>query len=193
VDSIARMARTASLVALLGCGAAVAHASPADQARAPAPAAPTGEALDALPMAVFPGVPNDRFAVTRWSRAGVGVSLGAQATWFAQVPDRAGAAPVSWIPRLGLHWSGSLSGRWQVGVSGWADLPSMGAAAPEAGQGAGRGLGTYTAQVQVQWQSARYGGLVPEYGAIGVQMQGGSRLLLRARHGGPMIYYRVRF
>jgi hypothetical protein len=34
---------------------------------------------------------------------------------------------------------------------------------------------------------------VPEFGAVGVQLQGGSKLVLRARKGGPMLYYRARF
>ena len=33
----------------------------------------------------------------------------------------------------------------------------------------------------------------PELGAIGVQLQGDSRLLLRVRRGGPMLYYRAKF
>lgn len=33
----------------------------------------------------------------------------------------------------------------------------------------------------------------PEFGAIGVQLQGDSRLLLRVRRGGPMLYYRAKF
>jgi len=45
----------------------------------------------------------------------------------------------------------------------------------------------------VQWTSSRAGSLVPEFGAIGVQLQGDSRLLLRVRRGGPMLYYRAKF
>jgi len=33
----------------------------------------------------------------------------------------------------------------------------------------------------------------PELGAIGVQLQGDSHLLLRVRRGGPMLYYRAKF
>lgn len=33
----------------------------------------------------------------------------------------------------------------------------------------------------------------PELGAIGVQLQGDSRFLLRVRRGGPMLYYRAKF
>jgi hypothetical protein len=51
----------------------------------------------------------------------------------------------------------------------------------------------YGTRVEVQWASSRTRGLVPEFGAIGVQLQGGSRLVLRARKGGPMLYYRAKF
>ena len=48
-------------------------------------------------------------------------------------------------------------------------------------------------RLEVQWSSSRTRGLVPEFGAIGLQLEGNSRLLLRARGGGPMLYYRTRF
>ena len=51
----------------------------------------------------------------------------------------------------------------------------------------------YGTRLEVQWASSRTRGLVPEFGAIGVQLQGGSRLVLRARRGGPMLYYRAKF
>ena len=39
----------------------------------------------------------------------------------------------------------------------------------------------------------RFGGLLPEYRAIGIRLEGHSQLLLRARSGGPMVYYRTKF
>ena len=35
--------------------------------------------------------------------------------------------------------------------------------------------------------------LEPEFGAIGVKLEGDSQLLLRTRSGGPMLYYRTKF
>ena len=48
-------------------------------------------------------------------------------------------------------------------------------------------------RLEVQWSASRTRGLVPELGAIGVQLQGDARLVLRARRGGPMVYYRAKF
>ncbi|MBZ0224966.1 MAG: hypothetical protein WA917_10875 [Comamonas sp.] len=202
MDSISRIAHAVTLTGLSCCCAATGQTLPADQphAFAPLPVEHAELSLEALPDGVRSGALGNRLAVTRWGDAGVGVSLGMRTTRWPPLASGAGAVvggadavPASWGPQLGVHWSSRLSGRWRVKVSGWADLPSTGDGAFGAGQGLGTDLGGYTAQVQVQWQSARYGDLIPEYGAIGVQLQGGSRLMLRARHGGPMIYYRVRF
>ncbi len=202
MDSISHTVRAATLTGLLCCCVAMAQAPPADQYSASAPLSVEHAELsmEALPDGMRPGALGNRLAVTRWGDAGVGVSLGVRTTRWPSLASGVGAViggadavPASWGPQLGVHWSSHLFGRWQLKVSGWADLPSTGDGTFGAGQGLGTDLGGYTAQVQVQWQSARYGDLIPEYGAIGVQLQGGSRLMLRARHGGPMIYYRVRF
>ncbi|MDB5850977.1 MAG: hypothetical protein JWP29_4729 [Rhodoferax sp.] len=51
----------------------------------------------------------------------------------------------------------------------------------------------YAARVEMQFQSAKFGGLTPELGAIGMQLTGGSKVVLRTKRGGPMVYYRSRF
>lgn len=51
----------------------------------------------------------------------------------------------------------------------------------------------YSARVEMQFQSAKFGGLAPELGAIGMQLNGGGKVVLRAKRGGPMVYYRSRF
>ena len=48
-------------------------------------------------------------------------------------------------------------------------------------------------RLEVQWSSSLAPGWAPEFGAIGLQLEGNSRLLLRARGGGPMLYYRTKF
>ncbi|PZU35881.1 MAG: hypothetical protein DI574_11870, partial [Acidovorax sp.] len=58
------------------------------------------------------------------------------------------------------------------------------------GRDQGSNFGT---RLEVQWSASRTRGLVPELGAIGVQLQGDARLVLRARRGGPMVYYRAKF
>lgn len=88
---------------------------------------------------------------------------------------------------LGVRWRSQLQRGRHLDVSAWAQTPdAMGLiwqTQPPA----------YGTRVEVQWASSRTRGLMPEFGAIGVQLQGGSRLVLRARKGGPMLYYRAKF
>jgi len=51
----------------------------------------------------------------------------------------------------------------------------------------------YSARVEMQFKSAKFGGLAPELGAIGMQLNSGGKLVLRGRRGGPMLYYRSNF
>ena len=51
----------------------------------------------------------------------------------------------------------------------------------------------YSARVEMQFQSAKFGGLAPELGAIGMQLNGGGKVVLRTKRGGPMVYYRAKF
>ncbi|MBS0466274.1 MAG: hypothetical protein JSS31_10610 [Proteobacteria bacterium] len=48
-------------------------------------------------------------------------------------------------------------------------------------------------RLDVQWSCSRMPGWAPEFGAIGLQLEGNARLLLRARRGRPMLYFRTRF
>ncbi|WP_409833715.1 hypothetical protein [Acidovorax sp.] len=99
----------------------------------------------------------------------------------------AGAAQPPMQLDLGVRWRSQLQRGRHLDVSAWAQTPDA------------MGLiwqtqpPTYGTRVEVQWASSRTRGLMPEFGAIGVQLQGGSRLVLRARKGGPMLYYRARF
>ncbi len=51
----------------------------------------------------------------------------------------------------------------------------------------------YSARVEMQFKSAKFGGLAPELGAIGMQLNGGGKVVLRSKRGGPMVYYRSSF
>lgn len=99
---------------------------------------------------------------------------------------------------LGLRWRSRLDATRHLDVSAWAVAPEP----ADFEHGVQRALGTvwgrngptaYNTRVEVQWASSRTRGLVPEWGAVGVQLQSGSRLVLRARKGGPMLYYRAKF
>ncbi|QEA11656.1 hypothetical protein [Comamonas flocculans] len=138
--------------------------------------------------------------LVHWSAAtgaATGFSLGAQTTpWGRWAGDQALGPAARWQPRVGVHWRQPMGGRLRLGVSGWMQWSGNFRNAAQAVQAQhSAALPVYAARLEVQWKSARGGGIIPEFGAIGVQLQGGgdARLLLRARHGGPMVYYRAKF
>lgn len=134
--------------------------------------------------------------ITRWltpdSPTRFGLSLGLSAPAAGAMPLTAEAAALASLD-LGVRWRSRLESGRQLDISAWARTP-QGAQAPDA-------LGlirqaqqpSYGTRLEVQWATAKTGGLTPEFGAVGVQLQSGSRLVLRARKGGPMLYYRSRF
>lgn len=134
--------------------------------------------------------------VTRWlgqdTQSRFGLTLGLSApTAFTSAPSSAMATGPASQPApqldLGLRWRSELQRGRHLDVSAWAQAPD---AASQIWQTQPPSYGT---RVEVQWASSRTRGLVPEFGAVGVQLQGGSRLVLRARKGGPMLYYRAKF
>lgn len=144
--------------------------------------------------------------ITRWltpdAPASVGFSLGlssaapsaaslanssANANGFA-----AGAAAPTSLD-LGVRWRSRLAGGRQLDVSAWAQAPQLAPSPDAMGLIWQQQQPVYGTRVEMQWASSKTRGLVPEFGAIGVQLQGGSRLVLRARKGGPMLYYRAKF
>lgn len=134
--------------------------------------------------------------VTSWlgqdtqSRFGLTLGLSAPST-FTPAPSAVMATGTGSQPApqldLGLRWRSELQRGRHLDVSAWAQAPD---AASQIWQTQPPSYGT---RVEVQWASSRTRGLVPEFGAVGVQLQGGSRLVLRARKGGPMLYYRAKF
>ena len=94
---------------------------------------------------------------------------------------------------LGLRWRSRLQQRIHLDVQAWAHSPQRPGAPDALGMVWAREPASVGTRLEVQWKASRTGGLVPEFGAIGVQLQGDAKLLLRARHGGPMVYYRTKF
>lgn len=90
---------------------------------------------------------------------------------------------------LGVRWRSSLDSNRRIDVSAWRRVTPapdaislINTAQPD----------LYGTRVEMQF-TARKSALVPELGAIGVQLSGGAKLSLRTRHGKPMLYYRARF
>ncbi len=118
----------------------------------------------------------------------IGLTLGVLS---AGAVESSPAAPLAYD--LGLRWRTRLEPRVHLDIQAWTRTSSRIATHDAMGMIWARepaGVGT---RLEVQWKASRTGGLIPEFGAIGVQLQGDARLLLRARHGGPMVYYRTRF
>ena len=131
--------------------------------------------------------------ITRWfsppdGPRSLGLSLGMSST--APLAGMQLNTPTSLD--LGVRWRARLDSGRHLDVSAWAQAPQR-TASPDAMGLIWQQEPLYTTRVEVQWTSSRSHGLMPEFGAIGLQLQGNSRLVLRARKGGPMLYYRAKF
>jgi len=89
---------------------------------------------------------------------------------------------------LGLRWNATLHRNWQVDLTAWRRLGLTSHWRHEDVDG-----GLYGGRVEMQFHSTPRLGLVPEMRAIGLQLEGGGKLMLRARGGRPVIYYRATF
>lgn len=92
---------------------------------------------------------------------------------------------------VGLRWRSTLDSTRRIDASAWRRVTPVPDAISLINGSAGQDL--YGTRVEMQFTSARSHGFVAERGAIGVQLEGGARLSLRAKHGKPMLYYRARF
>lgn len=138
-----------------------------------------------------------RLDVTRWIHASGSSHLGLLLS--TPVPQAAQARPVGlamapWGADVGVRWRTALRPGQHLDLSAWTRAAAPGQPPDALGMIWSRGQASdYGARLEVQWRSSPTGGIVPEFGAIGVQLEGQSRLLLRARRGGPMLYYRTKF
>jgi len=129
-------------------------------------------------------------AITGWLTPRQASSLGLT---LAVVSEDAGAGQRPMAYELGVRWRAQLNPRAQINVHSWTRTAQPAAMHDAMGMIWQQEQSRYGTRLEVQWTSSRTHGLVPEFGAIGVQMEGNSRLLLRARRGGPMLYYRTKF
>jgi hypothetical protein len=132
--------------------------------------------------------------VVRWAPAGsssLGVSMGVGATQappagpYALQPDPRGNALV---PEVGVRWRSpwQANRRMDVGAYGSYDASAAALAQNE--------RRSYNARVELQFREGRskFGFDVP-HGALGLQVGHDSQVMLRSRHGGPMVYYRSKW
>ncbi|SDL93826.1 hypothetical protein SAMN05428957_101200 [Oryzisolibacter propanilivorax] len=199
-----------TLLAALGHGLACAQDSLGDAAQlalahtgtsaapldsiAPATFTSRSEELTALAASLdSPPVPGLRLnEVTGWLTpdrpSSLGVTLGVLS---ASDPGNRQGSAAALAYDLGLRWRSRLEQRVHLDVQAWARTPQP--AFDAITMIWSREPASVGTRLEVQWKASRTRGVVPEFGAIGVQLQGDAKLLLRARHGGPMVYYRTKF
>lgn len=139
----------------------------------------------------------EQLALTHWFQPGgrhiVGISFG----WTSAAPARHAPTPqTNAAPQsldLGIRLRSRFGGGRHLDIYAWAQTPEIAPLRDAMGMIWEKQQPTFGTRVEVQWASSRTRGLVPEFGAIGVQLQGDSRLVLRAKKGGPMLYYRAKF
>lgn len=130
-----------------------------------------------------------RLDVTRWPRkaqdAMLGVSVGLSVPSGSALDPRTPPQSVD----VGLRWRSIMDATRRLDVSAWRRVTPV----PDAITLIhGRQPDLYGTRVEMQFTTSR-SRIVPELGAIGVQLSGGAKLSLRAKHGKPMLYYRARF
>ncbi|MES2613507.1 MAG: hypothetical protein V4679_24855 [Pseudomonadota bacterium] len=130
--------------------------------------------------------------ITRESYGKFGLSVGMSAPAAGAAPLATDAANPASVD-LGVRWRSQRESGPQFDISAWARAPQMAPSSDALSMIRDAQQPLYGTRFELQWESSKTRGLVPEFGAVGVQLQGGSRLLLRARKGGPMLYYRSRF
>ena len=139
---------------------------------------------------------SQRLDVTRWmppGRAGsFGFSLGMALPAQADLrPHTTAMAP--WGTDVGVRWRAPLGSGRHLDMAAWARTNRPGQEPDAMGMIWHREQSSYGTRLEVQWSTSRTRGLVPEFGAIGLQLESGSRLVLRTKRGGPMVYYRTKF
>lgn len=127
-----------------------------------------------------------------WGQFGLSMGLSAPAPGAAAMPLAGGSVSPTSLD-WGMRWRSRLDSGRHLDVTAWTRAPQWSQPQDAMGLIWQSQQPTYGTRVEVQWASSRTRGLIPEFGAIGVQLQGGSRLVLRARKGGPMLYYRAKF
>ena len=137
-----------------------------------------------------------RLDVTQWlpasSNGHIGFSIGISGTRDLPAPPYP-QLNMAWEPTLGVHWRSQLSRNMRLEMATWARAPYASRTPDVQSLIWMSNPSPYGARLEVQWAAPRFGGLLPEMGAVGVKLEGNSQLLLRSRAGGPMLYYRSKF
>jgi hypothetical protein len=123
-------------------------------------------------------------------RSAVGLAVGMSGYFAPPAPAGAGLslAPPPFVD-VGVHWRHTLDSSYRIDVTAWRRMASQ---QPDAYSLVQMREPTFGARVELNLTPQRRG-LVAERGFIGVQLDNGGRISIRRKHGGPMLYYRVKF
>jgi hypothetical protein len=121
----------------------------------------------------------------------VGVAVGLS----GMQPQQAGVLPAFQPPQqaamdLGVTVRHTFDNNQRVDVTAWRRMAQQ---QPDAMTLIQRQDAAYGARVEWNLSSAPRAGLVADKGFLGMQLEGGGRISVRRKNGGPMIYYRNKF
>jgi hypothetical protein len=135
-----------------------------------------------------------RMRYVRWSgtpqstAVGVSVGVGAQRLTPA-LPLEAARASSQVAPELGVRMRTGWRDDRRVDVDAWRSYER-----PLPGEAAAEGGPSNNARVELQFRAPKDAhGLDVPRGAFGIQTSANSQWVLRAKRGGPMVYYRARW
>ncbi|WP_157267650.1 hypothetical protein [Azohydromonas aeria] len=94
-------------------------------------------------------------------------------------------------PEVGVRWRSPLDNNQRLDLSAWRSLGAD--AGPADTPGAGPAPTLVSTRIELQFVAPRSTASLSENGALGVQLSSDSKLSMRIRRGGPVVYYRMQF
>jgi hypothetical protein len=119
---------------------------------------------------------------------GMGAVFGMSTTAGAQPPGL-GLAPQRLSVDVGLRFSHRFQNENQIDITAWRRMNT----ADDAYTQIQMRQPTYGARVEMEIKPAKYGALALDRGFLGMQLEGGGRISIKRKYGGPMVYYRTAF
>jgi hypothetical protein len=130
--------------------------------------------------------PRVDFSLLPASGSGVGAVIG-MSGFAPRTTQPLGIQPVRPTFDLGVRWSQRLSQK-QLDITAWRRMTGDDDALTliQSKQP------VYGARIEMN-MSSRKSGLALEHGFVGVQLEGGAKITIKRKNGGPMVYYRTTF
>jgi len=139
--------------------------------------------------AAQPAAPGLRVEAVHWTQLGSNASFGLALGMALEPGLRDAYHRVR--PGIGLRWRSNVSDRQRLDVATWRNF--------QAERGDAFALlddaepAPLTTRVEMQFVPPKGRGFGAEHGAIGLQLSSDTKLQLRIKRGGPMVYYRSKF